>query len=244
MPKNASSSPSSRPDGTANQAPAPTYDVSYVPAPPPLNGQWDSPHWAAAPPLDIAHFHPRSSDHRPRVQARLLHSGEALHVLFRVEDRYVRAACTQYGEKVCRDSCVEIFLQPRPEAGYLNFETNCGGTMLIWYVTDATPVPGGLKASNEVPPDAARTIGVFHSLPRHVPRERAEPTEWRLGLAIPFDLLERYVGPLGDLRGQRWRANLFKCADDTSHPHWASWSPIGPELNFHQPRHFGELTFR
>ena len=60
-----------------------THDVPYVETPPPLDGQWDSACWAAAPPLDVAHFHAQSSDHRPRVQAKLLHSSDALHVLLR-----------------------------------------------------------------------------------------------------------------------------------------------------------------
>jgi hypothetical protein len=220
-----------------------THDVPYVEIPPPLDGRWNSACWAAAAPLDVAQFHAQSSDHRPRVQAKLLHSGDALHVLFQVQDRYVRAACTQYGQKVCRDSCVEIFLQPRADAGYFNFESNCGGTMLIWYVTDPTPTPQGLKSWVEVPADAARAIGVYHSLPSHLPAEVVEPTEWRLQLSVPLELLENYVGPLPELAGQQWRANLFKCADATSKPHWASWSPIARALNFHDPRFFGVLRF-
>jgi hypothetical protein len=53
--------------------------------------------------------------------------------------------------------------------------------------------------------------------------------------------MEPYCGPLRPVRGQRWRANAFKCGDQTSHPHWASWAPIGEALNFHQPGRFGWL---
>ena len=42
---------------------------------------------------------------------------------------------------------------------------------------------------------------------------------------------------------RRWRGNAFKCADETSHPHWASWAPIGEALNFHAPGWFGDLDF-
>ena len=221
-----------------------THLVPHTEVAPPLDGAWDSQIWRPVPALGVAHFHARSGAHRPPVQAKLLHARGTLHVLFRVQDRFVRAACTRYGQMVCKDSCVEIFVQPKDTAGYFNFEVNCGGTMLLWYVRDATLTPQGqFKDYTEVPADVARAIGVYHSLPAHVPDEIGEPVEWRVQLAIPASVLEPFVGPIGELRGQAWRANLFKCADATSHPHWASWNPIGEELNFHQPRYFGTLRF-
>jgi hypothetical protein len=47
---------------------------------------------------------------------------------------------------------------------------------------------------------------------------------------------------LGKIGGQSWRGNFFKCAEEISHPHWASWSPVD-ELNFHLPRCFGTIHF-
>jgi len=67
------------------------------------------------------------------------------------------------------------------------------------------------------------------------------PVEWCLEYAIPVALFEAYAGSLGNLASQTWRGNFFKCADATSHPHWASWAPIGEELNFHQPEFFAPL---
>jgi hypothetical protein len=67
--------------------------------------------------------------------------------------------------------------------------------------------------------------------------------EWWLQYFVPLALFERYVGPIGDPAGQRWRANFYKCGDQTARPHWASWAPIGEALNFHQPDKFGELVF-
>ena len=212
--------------------------------PPQLDGGWDSEPWRRVTPLSIDHFHPRSSEHHPRVQAKLLHADRALHVLFRVQDRFVKAACTRYGQMVCKDSCVEIFLQPRSGAGYFNFEVNCGGTMLLWYVRDTTvTTEGKFKDYTPVPADLAADVGIYHSMPAHVPHEIQEPLEWRVQLVIPAKVLEAFVGPLGDFSGQAWRGNLFKCADATSHPHWASWNPIGDELNFHRPECFGTLWF-
>jgi hypothetical protein len=68
------------------------------------------------------------------------------------------------------------------------------------------------------------------------------PLTWQLAFFVPVALLERYVGPIGPLAGQEWRANLYKCGDGTSHPHWASWSPVDA-LNFHLPHCFGTLRF-
>jgi hypothetical protein len=53
--------------------------------------------------------------------------------------------------------------------------------------------------------------------------------------------MEPYCGEVRPVVGQRWRVNAFKCGDETSHPHWASWAPIGEALNFHQPEYFGWL---
>ncbi|MBI5094406.1 MAG: diguanylate cyclase, partial [Candidatus Hydrogenedentes bacterium] len=68
-------------------------------------------------------------------------------------------------------------------------------------------------------------------------------TEWADEYPIPRALFETYVGPLGRIDGQTWRANFYKCGDETSHPHWASWAPIGEELNFHQPQYFAPIHF-
>ena len=73
--------------------------------------------------------------------------------------------------------------------------------------------------------------------------EIQEDTDWPLEFFIPFSLLAKYAGPLGEIAGQEWRANFYKCGDRTSHPHWARWAPINGQLNFHQPQFFGQLLF-
>ena len=72
--------------------------------------------------------------------------------------------------------------------------------------------------------------------------EITDPVVWSLSFFIPLSLFEHYLGPLGALRSQVWRGNFFKCAEENSHPHWASWSPVD-EFNFHRPACFGLLRF-
>jgi hypothetical protein len=203
---------------------------------------WDDPAWARAETLELAHFRPEGSDHRPRTRARLLHAADALAGIFRVEDRYVRSLHTRHGDPVYEDSCVEIFLEPRPGRGYLNFEMNAGGALLVGHVTDPRRVAGGFAGFARLDEREASGVRVRSSLPRRVDPEIVEPVVWELAFEIPKALLEGRVGPLGPLGGQTWRANLFKCADRTSHPHWASWAPLD-ERNFHLPRCFGSLRF-
>ena len=208
----------------------------------PLTAAWDDPLWSAAEPLAIDCFRPEGSDHRPRVQARLLHTGDAVCGIFRVEDRYVRCVHTGFQDPVYEDSCVEIFLQPKPDAGYLNFEMNCGGALLSTHIRDHRRVPGGFAAFSRLSDVEGRRLRVRASLEAPIDPELPGPLVWTLAFEIPSAVLEGRVGPLGPLSGQQWRANLFKCGDKTSHPHWASWSPVD-ELNFHLPGCFGLLRF-
>jgi hypothetical protein len=143
---------------------------------------------------------------------------------------------------VWKDSCVEFFAQPKPDRGYLNFEFNCGGAFLSSYFTDPTRVPGGFKGISKVPASLGQSIQVRSSLPRRIEPEITGPLTWTLRFFIPFPLLEHYVGPLGEIPGQVWRGNFFKCADESSHPHWASWAPLDM-FEFHRPNCFQSITF-
>ena len=209
---------------------------------PPIEEAWDGAAWARAETLELSHFRPEGSAHRPRTRARLLHTGFGIAGIFRVEDRYVRSLHRRFGDPVYEDSCVEIFLEPRPERGYLNFEWNAGGTLLASHVTDPRRVGGTLAASTRLAADDARRVEVRSSLPSRIEPERCDAVDWQLAFFIPLAVLERHVGALGPLGGQAWRCNLYKCGDKTSHPHWASWAPLDAR-NFHLPHCFGTLDF-
>lgn len=207
-----------------------------------LDLNWENPAWRAAHVLEIKNFRAESSDHRPQTFARLLHDGRGLHGLFLVHDRYVRCTRTGYGSEVWKDACVEFFALPRPGRGYLGFEFNCGGAFLCNHIIDPTRTPDGFKRFAPVPSGLAHAIGIRTTQPPKTEPERKKPLTWALQFYIPFSLFEKFGGPLGDVRGQTWRGNFFKCAEDNSHPHWAAWSPVD-ELNFHLPRCFGDIRF-
>jgi hypothetical protein len=221
------------------------YVVTKRPSAPPAEASWDGEYWADVPALKVEQFHPRSSDHRPVVEAKLAHSSDALHVFFRVQDRYVRAVAEKLNDMVCRDSCVELFIQPPGRDEYINFEINCGGTMLASFVEDprrpdrSTP----MKKFTPLTASQASRVRIEASLSKIVEPEIPDPIEWTVRYTIPVELFEVFYGPIGALDGQTFRANLYKCGDQTSHPHWASWSSVGEKLNFHKPECFAPLHF-
>ena len=222
-----------------------TYLVKRARITPSPGDHWDGDCWAAADTLDVNHFHPRSSNHRPITRAKVLHDEVHLYVLFDVLDRYVRCVHTDFQSMVSRDSCVEFFLQPREQPGYFNFEINCGGAMLLYYIKDSTPAADApFREFTRVPEALARQVRIWPSLPRRVDPEIDQPVHWSLGCAVPLALFEAFAGDLRPLGGCDWRGNFFKCGDETSHPHWASWSPIGQVLRFHQPDRFGTIRFQ
>ena len=220
-----------------------SYTIGRADRPPALEGGWSSTDWRGVRQADVARFHPRSSDHRPRTVVKMLHSTEGLHVHFRVSDRYVRVAHVGFQERVHKDSCVECFVRPGGTGGYLNFEMNAGGSLLVSFIEDWTRTPKGFRRCHNLDVRWDERIQRFHTLPARIDPEMAGPVDWSVQYTIPWSLFLEVTGLGRPGPGDDWTGNFYKCADETSHPHWASWSPIGDALNFHAPERFGRLVF-
>lgn len=178
------------------------YRVHTATVAPALAPDWHDPAWGQAETLELKHFRPESSPHRPQVQARLLHDARGIHGIFLVHDRYVRCVRADYFDEVYKDSCVEFFAQPKPDGGYFNFEFNCGGAFLCSHILDPERTPDGFKRFTKLPASLGQTMQVRSSLPRLVDPEITEPLVWTLRFFIPWSLFEHYLGRLGAVRGQ------------------------------------------
>ena len=218
------------------------YRIFYTARVPEFQGLWDGGTWRDVSHLSVGCFRSEGSNHRPRTQCKLLYNKKSIFGIFRVEDQFVRCIHTDFQSDVWLDSCVEIFIQPKDSPGYFNFEFNCGGALLASYVTRPARVDGRLQGYTPLSPDDDRQIRRFASLVPRIEPELQTPLIWCLEFAIPLGVLEKYVGPLGTIKGQIWRANLYKCGNETSRPHWASWKPLTAR-NFHDPSSFGNLIF-
>lgn len=226
---------------TTGKRQAMTYRVQRLVGPMTIDADWDKPAWKNAPVAELTHHMGDRPAHFPKTQAKVLYDDQALYVIFRVEDRYVRAVAKQHDDIVCRDSCVEFFFVPGTDVtrGYFNLEMNCGGTMLFHFQV----VPR--KDSVALAAEDLERIRVAHTLPKRVEPEITQPTTWVVEYRLPLDILPKYrkdiakPGP-----GVKWRANFFKCADGSSHPHWLTWSKVeNPFPDFHLPQFFGTLEF-
>ena len=218
------------------------YRIHQAVRPPSLTGDWEGPTWGKISALAIDFFHPHSSRHRPTTQCKLLYDHEYLYVYFLVHDRYVRSVHTLCQSAVCKDSCVEFFVAPLPGQGYLNFEINAGGTLLVHRMEEPKP-PLGTRIGNPLSVHWTDQIQVFHSLPRTIEPEITTPTTWHIEYAVPWTLFSEHVPECVIGAGAIWQANFYKCGDQTSHPHWASWAPIGDRLDFHVPSTFQPIEF-
>ena len=217
------------------------YYVYRLNGPLTIDGGWEKVPWQKVKFLELTNIMGNVPKHRPRTQVKVLYDDDNVYVIFRVEDRYVRAVAQEIHGRVWEDSCVEFFFTPDSdvENGYFNLEANCGGTILFHCHDRMKKKTIPVKISD------CEQIEIAHSLPKIIDPEITDPMTWTLEYRLPFAVLEKYWSLSRPCHGTIWRANFYKCGDKTSHPHWLTWSVVDyPKPNFHLPQFFGILEFK
>jgi len=205
-----------------------------------LKHDWNQGQWSKAEVLKLANFMGTQPEHFPNTRAKLLYDNDNIYVFFRVQDQYVRAVAQDYHDAVCQDSCVEFFFTCGTDIaeGYFNVEVNCGGTLLFYHQT--------ARGQNQQQVSVAdcRQVKIISSLPSKVDPEITEPTVWTVKYALPIAILTKHAPVAKPGPGVTWKANFYKCADQSSHPHWLTWNPVDkPSPDFHLPQYFGTIMF-
>jgi hypothetical protein len=216
------------------------YKVTKIPDSATILREWDEAPWDGIDEVILSNFMGSKPQHFPKTQVKIAYDNNAIYLKFRVEDQFVKAVCDKNQGPVYKDSCVEFFFTPGTNVskGYFNLEMNCGGTMLFHHQI----VPR--KNADEISEDDIRQVQVLTSMPKLIDREISEKITWQVSYRIPFSVLDNYHDFAKPQPGTVWRANFYKCADDTSHPHWLTWAPVDhPKPDFHKPEYFGELRF-
>lgn len=175
---------------------------------------------------------PGQFDHKPPTKFMIARSDSDLYIHFKVEEPDTKAVYTQDQDPVWQDSCVEFFVQLPHDEGYANFEFNCIGTTL------ATKRKSRDEDIRPFSHEEMISIERYASLGNN-PVETSGKTTWELTVKIPF----RLIGLKTIDKSVPLRTNLYKCGDETAHPHYLSWSEINtPTPDFHRPEFFGIMN--
>lgn len=173
-------------------------------------------------------------NYRPITFFYIARSNTAIYIKYNVHGSMLRAIYLEDLSPVYKDSCVEFFCKLPESESYMNFEFNCIGTC------DASRRKGREIDVVRYTKEELSGIKRFPSIGRRVFEELNGMFEWDLTVKIPFELM----GIDGENLPVKIMGNFYKCADDTSMPHYVSWNPIKTEQpDFHQPAFFGEIYF-
>lgn len=217
------------------------YNVTRISKPVEINGVWNKEPWNQIPAIHINKHMGKEPDHKPGVQAKLAYDQEAVYVIFQVQDKFVRCMIEEYQGPVSRDSCVEFFFTPGTDVtqGYFNLELNCGGTAVFKFQKVAK------DGQTKIPKSEFDKIQLAHYLPGKVSPEIEGPVTWTIEYRLPINILSNYYDVKKPAPGVEWKANFYKIASESSHPHWLTWAFVdNPNPKFHLPEFFGTLIFQ
>jgi len=191
----------------------------------------DHSEWRKATPVNITLYWSGAEAPQGRhAEARLLWSEEALCVRYVCNhtEPLVVSSSAQTKKNTLglwdRDVC-EIFIAPDPNAPERYFEF------------EAAPTGEWIDLAIHTMPDKRETDWEFHS--GMTAAARAQKVRVIIAMRIPWD---HWIHK--PQKGERWRANLFRCVGSGAARGYLAWQPTHtPEPAFHVPSAFGWLRF-
>jgi len=178
---------------------------------------------------------PEQWPERPLTEVEITYNKQQLVLHYTVQGEYIRAVAIEDQQPVWEDSCVEFFCQVPGEDTYMNFETNCIGTMVA---------SRRRSRSEDVVPfssEQMKKIERWSSLGerREIINMDDQRRDWEVEIRIPWSLIIGEKAPVFPLE---LKANFYKCGDKTKLPHFVSWQPIKTSSpDFHRPEFFGSI---
>jgi len=166
--------------------------------------------------------------YQPKVYFKLwYYQKEGFFLKMVCEESNPKAIYSNHGDPVYKDSCMEFFVDFFPEdptKGYLNFEMNAAGAMLLCYGVDRNnreSVVEKLRIKQQV----------------SISKE-----SWEINLKIPLYFIKEIYGRNNFAEGSVIKGNAYKCGDDTETAHYGTWRRVETKTpDFHRPEFFGEM---
>lgn len=192
--------------------------------------------WDSIEPIYVDIFPWDENGYTPKTEVRVFYTATHMYIQFRAYEREIEAIYTEMNDPVYMDSCVEFFINPIPDRDhrYLNFETNCLGTLNLGIgvsrydreTIDESYLPMFQIKSSVTPETIELYTGEF----------------WILDYVIPLEFLNKFYDDVEFKSGRRMKGNFYKCGDETKYPHYGCWNKvIAREPDFHRPECFGDL---
>ena len=170
----------------------------------------------------------------PKLSFRIGHINKEIWLKFYVEEKNILAQETRTNGDVYKDSCVEFFISVDGK-NYYNFEFSCIGTIHLAHGT-------GRGNREFVDKQTVEKIKIKSSLGNQPFEERSGNFKWEMMIRIPLECFA--FDKITTLEKLKATANLYKCGDETSEPHYVTWNPVGTENpDYHQPEYFGKIYF-
>lgn len=171
----------------------------------------------------------------PSIKIKIWHNNNSLFLHYEVKEEFIGAKTVEDNGKVCKDSCVELFVS-FDNKGYYNIESNCIGKILMSHRR-------GRKIDVEYAPhEILESIRRYPSLGTKPIDCRKESEPWEMTLEIPAKAFFKH--DLQGFKGLEGKCNIYKCGDELPLPHFISLFPIETETpDFHRPEFFGDISF-
>jgi len=171
-------------------------------------------------------------DYSPLTYFKMIYEeGKGFHVYFHCDEKDPPARMKNFGDSVCKDSCMELFANFSPKTSdlYINFEMNSISTLLCCVGRERHGRKSILEYSTILPDVTSFSDG----------------SGWGLNLFIPLSLLFSVYGEFEIKDGYTFFANLYKCGDEMPIKHYLMFNPVKSEVpDFHRPECFAEFTVR
>lgn len=168
---------------------------------------------------------PDEYPYKPKVSFDMAHSSTHLCVSFHVRGYDLRAIESHDNGDSYKDSCCEFFVMAPGEREYYNLEVTCAGYVHFGKGTG--------REGRVMQPNVDKIIR-YTTQPRTRLDVSGRICQWSAAMVIPYSALGLQHTPR-ELLG-----NLYKCGDETAHPHFLSWAPVDtPTPDFHRPEYFG-----
>jgi cellulose/xylan binding protein with CBM9 domain len=225
--------------------PNPTvYPCRHIDTPIEPNGRLTAAQWQTAEPLDFFLAGSKPGSHRPqsRTTAWMLWDESYLYIGYKAMDKDIYSYLTEPDSAVCREDCLEAFLQPDASSfPYYDFEINALNTVYDSLLLN--PGAGGRKRHRWARWDCAGLKSAVH-----IEGTINDPYDvdeyWQLEMAIPFVSLTTLKGRIPTC-GEQWQFHLARCEYSVylESGHEFSSTAMLPEIEFHDAAHWDLFEF-